>query len=271
MAGKAELAKEVFEFYRPKENTEVNYIELDDFLKLTTATKTSIQKLLLWLAWDIGENVGSLLQLKKNNFRRQLNPQTKEPEYLVDLRQEILKRSRRARVEINNFSQTAELLDIILPGIEDDKPLFNFGHRQALKFMAQCSNATNVTCIPTGKKPTYKDLRSSMCCYLLKTSWRIEEVNSRLGHSPANLSMVSRYANYLALDKHTSKMKVSQNNTLVMKEALDNYHQREKLQASRIQDQQSRIEILENDRTKTNELVNELMKKVSLLQDSLIA
>jgi hypothetical protein len=112
MAGKASIAEEIFEFYRPKENLDVNFIEGDGFLKLPAATKTILQKLLLWLAWDIGENIGSLLQLRKRDFRRQLNPQTNEPEYLVDLRKEILKRSRRARIEITNFIETTELLDI---------------------------------------------------------------------------------------------------------------------------------------------------------------
>ena len=269
MAEKASLAEEVFEFYRPKENSDVNFIEVETFLKLPTATKTVLQKLLLWLAWDIGENIGSLLQLRKRDFRRQLNPQTNEPEYLVDLRKEILKRSRRARVEITNFIETAELLDIVLQNIEDNDLLFNFGYRQSLKFMAHCVNATKIKCIPTGKNPTFKDLRSSMCCYLLKIGWRIEEVNSRLGHSPGNLAMVSRYANYLALDRHAPKTKVSDNNVKTMKEGLDNYRQREKLQCLRIDQQHTRIEVLEKDRGKTNALVNELIKKIADMQISL--
>lgn len=269
MAGKAELAKEVFEFYRPRENTDVNFIEFDAFLKLPNATKTLLQKLLLWLAWDIGENVGSLLRLRKSDFRRQINPQTQEPEYLVDLRKEILKRSRRARVEITNYAETAELLDIVLQNIRDNDFIFNFGHRQALKFITQCTATTQIKCIPTGKSPTFKDLRSSMCCHLLKIGWRIEEVNSRLGHSPANLAMVTRYANYLALDRHTPKAKVSDNNIQTMKDNLDNYRQREKLQAFRIEEQQKRIELLEMDRQKTNGLVTELIKKIADMQISL--
>ncbi len=269
MAGKAELAREVLEFYRPKKNLDVNFINFDDFSKLPNATKTILQKLLLWLSWDIGENVGSLLQLRKRDFRRQLNPQTSESEYLVDLRKEILKRSRRDRVEITNYTETAELLDIVLPDMKDDSFIFNFGHRQALKFMAYCTNATQVKCCPTGKSPTFKDLRSSMCCHLLKIGWRIEEVNSRLGHSPANLAMVTRYANYLALDRHTPKAKVSDNNIQVMKENLDNYHQREKLQSIRIEEQQKRIELMETGRQKTNGQLNELIKKMADMEISL--
>lgn len=268
MAGKAEMAKEVFEFYRPQENKDVSFIEFESFSMLPNATRTLLQKLLLWLAWDIGENVNSLLQLKKSDFRRQFNPNTQEPEYLVDLRKEILKRSRRTRVEITNYVETAQLLDIILPDIHANDLVFNFGHRQALKFMAQCTAVTKVKCIPTGKSPTFKDLRSSMCCHLLKIGWRIEEVNSRLGHSPANLAMVTRYANYLALDRHTPKAKVSENNIQTMKDNLDQYRQREKLQSFRNEEQQNRIELLEKDRENNNERVNKLIKKIADMQIS---
>ncbi len=186
MAGKAEIVEEVFEFFRPTEKSDVNFIGYDDFKKLATATNTLSQKLLLWLAWDVGENIMSLLQLRKRDFRRQISPETGEPEYLVDLRKEILKRSRTPRVEITLYIETVELLDIALQNMESDDLLFSFGQRQAGKFMSQCVNTTNVKCIPSGKGPTFKDMRSSMCCHLLKEGWRIEEVNSRLGHSPNN-------------------------------------------------------------------------------------
>lgn len=266
MAGKLELAEEVFEFYSPQDNSDVNFIEYEDFVKLPVATKTLQQKLLLWLAWDLGENVGSLLQLTKRDFRRQINPHTQEPEYLIQLRKEILKRSRRPRVEITNYGDTAQLLDITLQNKTEDDLIFSFGHRQALKFMAYCVNATGVRGVPTGKKPTFKDLRSSMCCHLLKIGWRIEEVNSRLGHSPANLSMVTRYANYLALDRHAPKAKVNDNTLQAMRENLDNYQQREKLQFHRINEQNNRIVLLEDKQEKINVLITDLIHKMHLLQ-----
>src|SRR5690606_885892 len=80
------------------------------------------------------------------------------------------------------------------------------------------------------------------------------------------LSMVTRYANYLALDRHSSKLKVSNNNIESMKENLNNYRQIEKQQEVRIDTQQKRIELLERDREKTLELLKELMKKISDMQ-----
>jgi len=267
LAGKTEIAEEVFEFFRPTEKSEVNFIEFCDFKKLTAATRTVHQRLLLWLAWDVGENIMSLLQLRKRDFRRQSNPETNEPEYLLDLRKEILKRSRVARVEIILFDETVELLDVVLELLSDDDLLFPFGQRQAAKFMTQCVKATKVNCSPTGKDPTFKDLRSSMCCYLLKEGWRIEEINSRLGHRENNLSMVTRYANYLALNKRAAKKRLSDNNVMANKEALGESKNRERMYCMRIDEQEKQLQLLENEKDQTNELIRQLIRQVAELQD----
>ena len=235
------------------------------FCEITGRHPNASSKASLMAGLDIGENVGSLLQLTKRDFRRQINPHTQEPEYLVQLRKEILKRSRRPRVEITNYTETAQLLDAVLPDKAEDEPIFHFGHRQALKFMAQCVSSTGIRCTPTGKKPTYKDLRSSMCCHLLKIGWRIEEVNSRLGHSPANLAMVTRYANYLALDRHAPKTKVSHNRMQDMQEHLDASRQREKLQSHRIDEQEKRLAAIENRQDTINDLVTGMIHSIQSL------
>jgi len=60
----------------------------EDFRKIISNAYKPNHKVLFWLAWDIGENINSLLRLKKNDFHRQQNPYTKEPEYRVNLRKE---------------------------------------------------------------------------------------------------------------------------------------------------------------------------------------
>ena len=45
------------------------------------------QKLLIWLAFDVGENVGTLVRLQKRDFARKENPDTREIEYIVNLPQ----------------------------------------------------------------------------------------------------------------------------------------------------------------------------------------
>lgn len=269
LAGKLGITEEVFEFFRPVDDSVVNYISFSDFKSLTIASHTVIHRLLLWLAWDIGENIMSLLQLKKSDFRRQLNPDTQEPEYLVNLRKETLKRSRTPRVELTLFTDTVELLDVVLNNLSAHESLFHFGQRQAAKIIEQCVETTGVKCQPTGNRPTFKVLRSSMCCYLLKEGWRIEEVNARLGHSPGNLTMVTRYANYLVLDKHKPKKLLSDNQLKGTKDALNDSKKVIQRYEMKFSDQKSRIDTLEQDREQTNELIQQLLHKVVGLQNSL--
>jgi len=211
LAGKREIAKEVMEFYKPSENSEVNFIELEDFLKLINVAISPNHRLLLWLAWDIGENINSLLQLQKRHFVRQVDSETKEPEYIVNLPKEILKRSRKPRSEITNYKETVDLLDIILKELKDYDLLFKFGYRQAEKIFDRTVKITNIKCKPTGKRPTWKDLRSGMTCDLLKKGWSRDELNARLGHIPSS-SEIDKYLNYLAIDKQKPKIKVYQSN-----------------------------------------------------------
>ena len=102
-----------------------------------------------------------------------------------------------------------------------------------------------------------------------KEGWRIEEVNCRLGHSPGNLSMVSRYANYLALDKHKPKKKLSDNIMRGAKDALEESKKTVRLYEMRFADQQERLKTLEKEKKQTNDLIKELIEKVSELQSGM--
>lgn len=228
IAGKKEFAKKVIEFYSPKKDEEVRFIEEEDFMQLQRVAIKDNHKLLLWLAWDIGENVNSLLQLKKKNFVRQLEPQTKEVEYLIYLGKDILKRARTQRSEPTLYSETVYLLEQTLKELKEDDYLFNFDYRNAKKIFDRAVRITNIKCKPKGDKPTWKDLRSGMACHLLKKGWTTDEVNSRLGHKPSSREL-DKYINYLALDRHKPKKKLYDNQLQKILEELEIRKGNEKL------------------------------------------
>lgn len=234
LAGKDELTREVMEFYNDTSEQEVRFITEETFRKLVEVTNSVKQKLLLWLAFDIGENINSLLRLQKNNFIRQINSDTKEAEYIVNLPKEILKRSRKPRSEITNFRETVQFLDIILKEHNDNEYVFTFGHRQALKFIGRAVKIVNARCIPRGQKVTWKDLRSSMACHLLTKDWSRDEINARLGHKPSS-RVLDRYVNYLALDRNKPKKKIHENNLREHEEEIENLKSAGKLQSVRIE------------------------------------
>lgn len=232
MAGhKDDIARDVIEFSTKKEE-EVRYVDEEAVRKLVDNTTKSLHKLLIWLAFDVGENITSLLQLKKSDFYPQKNKYNKEPEYRVNLRRETLKRSRRTRSEITNYNETVKLLDEHLKPLKDDELLFPFDYRNAKKILDRLVTRTKIKTHPAGLKPTWKDLRSGMACDLLKKSWTTDEVNARLGHKPSSTE-IDKYVNFLAIDRESPKRKVQQYEIEKLSFELEEMKRNEKLNARR--------------------------------------
>lgn len=206
MAGKTALVKEVIEFPTRRNNEDVRFIEEATFRKLVSVMIRPDQKLLAWLHFDIGENINTLLNLSKKDFFKQQNPDSKDPEYMVNLPRKNIKRTRVTRSEITNYTETVELLDIVLKDKKDFDKVFNFEYRMASKFLARAVKITGVKCIPNGEPVTWKDLRSSMACDLLKKEWTTDQVNARLGHKPSSRE-IDKYVNFLAINRHQPKQK----------------------------------------------------------------
>ncbi len=233
LAGKLQIAREVIRYTNHKESN-VRFITEGDFRKTVNNVYTPSNKLLLWLAWDIGENINSLLMLRKNDFCIQKNPNTKEPEYRVNLRKEILKRTRKPRSEITNYNETVELLDQRLADLNEEDLLFNFDYRNAKKIIDRAVGRSKVKCVPGGQKPSWKDIRSSMACDLLKKGWSTDEVNARLGHRPSS-DEIDKYINFLAIDRHRPKKKVQQYELEKINTELEESKDREKMLTRRME------------------------------------
>ncbi len=245
MINKADISREVIEFYKPNEDNVVRFIKEETFRQLVEVMINPKHKLLSWLAFDIGENINSLLKLKKSDCIRQINESTKEPEYRINLDHEILKRTRTARTEITNFRETVQFLDIILKDLQDKEQIFTFEYRMSKKFLDRAVGITGVKCIPKGQSVTWKDLRSSMACDLLLKGWTLEEINSRLGHRPSSRE-IDKYVTFLAIGKHKPKQKIHDNNMSMLKTELDESKDREKLHTRRIENLQKEYASLES-------------------------
>ncbi len=264
---KGHLAREIFSDFqirgRDDSKNPVKFIDETTFRKIVDCAISPEHRCLLWLAFDIGENIGSLLELEKDDFKRQINEDTKEPEYLVILSKEKLKRSRTPRSEINNYPETVKYLDIVLENVKptnkvisnkwmkdrplseihsDDK-LFKFGMKAATLFLERAAEKAQARTLPEGKKVTWKVLRSSMSCDLLKKEWSRDEVNARLGHNPSS-RIIDRYINFLALDRKKPKKKVYESNMRKIEEDLERTKELSKLQGQRLESTKREIENL---------------------------
>ena len=249
---KAELAREVIEF-SAQERHDVSFVTEEMFQTMVSVLSKPHHLLLFWLAWDIGENVGALLQLTKRDFVRQDNAQTREPEYLINLPKNKLKRSRQERSEPTLYSETVRYADMVLAGLGPDDRVFKFGHRQALKLIHNVVEKTGATRIPDGGPPRWKHLRSGMACHLLRSGCTREEVDARLGHRPGS-SALDRYLNFLAIDRDKAKQKVQQSSLETKQIELVETRQRERLAKEGMQRQHEANERMakELDRTKSD-------------------
>ena len=275
-----------FEIQGRKDTNQVRYVPEEDFRKISDCATSPVQHCLFWVAFDIGENIRSLLTLEKDDFRRQINEETKEPEYLVFLKPENLKRSRTARSEITNYKETVQFLDIVLNNlkpstkvitnkfmknkklgeIHNPNKLFKFGYESAERLLTNASEKAGVKSQPEGRKVCWKDLRSGMACDLLKKGWSRDEVNARLGHKPSS-RMIDRYINFLALDRNKPKKKVYEGNLKKIEEDLINSKDTNKLQGIRIE---KLTEDNENLRKEFNNLKKLIMKGTDLEMDNYI-
>jgi len=239
---------------------------------------------LFWLAWDIGENIASLLELRVKHFKKQVNKDTKEIEYLAYLPKDTLKRSRQTRSEPTIYPETVRYLDALLkygkeveyrdekgrirrkiiPFKEDDF-IFSFKYRQALQIFDSVVKRSGVKCEPNAEKPSWKDLRSGMACNLFAQGWHVEDINMRLGHSPQS-KWLEAYVNYLAVNRKKVIMNHYNNSLEDVKNELEDSKNREKLIAQRLERQKQGLEKLRGELDSILEGKNSMKLLISLFK-----
>ncbi len=261
LAGKSELAKDVIEFSTGAGEKEVRYINDDTFRSMVSVVSNPVHLLLFWLAWDIGESIGALLQLTQREFVRQRNKHTKEAEYLVNLPKNKLKRSRRTRSEPTLYPETARYADMVLKDLSPDENVFGFGHRQAIKIMRSVVGKSGAVCMPNGEPVRWKDLRSGMACHLLRSGWTREEVDARLGHTPQSQAL-NAYINYLAIDREKPKKRLFDSSLEEIQNELEEAKGREKLSAERVRRQGEEAERIKSELEQTRRDMQAMRKLV---------
>lgn len=241
LAGKHEEVIQTLEFFTDRRSKEVRFVNEENFKKMVSVISKPGHFALFWLAWDIGENINSLLKLTKSNFKKQINKDTKETEYIVHLPKNKLKRSRRTRSEPTLYPETVQYLNIVLEGLNADDLIFAFGYRQAVKIFDNAVKKSGAKCEPNNEKPTWKDLRSGMACHLFSLGWHSDDINLRLGHSISSKEL-DVYLNYMAQNRNRAKKILYNNNLEDIKNELEEVRQREKLQINRLERQRKDIE-----------------------------
>ncbi|CAG0985700.1 hypothetical protein PHYC_02010 [Phycisphaerales bacterium] len=266
LAGKDELAREVIEFSNATKRP-VCFVPEETFRRLVRVVANPRHLFLLWLAWDIGENIDTLLKLTRRNLVAQINRHSSEREYLVHLPASKLKRSRQTRGEVTLYPETAQFADLVLPGLELDDLIFPFGYRQAYKVLEAAVEKTSATTLPNNEPVRWKDLRSGMACHLLRMGWTRDEVNARLGHTPHS-DALDAYINFLALDREKPKQRLTATVQESLRNERDESRSAAQLLGDRLRREQETSQALKAELLRTREDIEWLRGQVVLLLES---
>lgn len=291
LAGLHDKVENALEFFTSKTKKPVRFVSEASFKKMVKFLQKPQHYALLWLAWDVGENISSLLELRVQDLKRQVNRDAKEVEYLIYLPKEILKRSRQTRSEPTIYPETVLYIDALLEygreveyrdekgkirrktvPFKDDDYLFTFKYRQALQIFDSVVKRSGVKCEPHNEKPSWKDLRSGMACHLFGQGWHVEDINLRLGHSPQS-KWLDSYINYLAVNRKRAKKSHYNNNLEDMKAELEESKLRAKLLANRLEKQNEKIQtLIDNDHCYAEKMMQllDLLKQNPKIVKSLV-
>jgi len=245
MIGKSEMAKEIIDEFgtTKKKKQKPKYIREEDFRKVVDACNLQKHKLLTWLCFDFGENIFTMLQLKKSDFER--NIREGRVEYKLYFREEILKRSRDKVCDVNNYDETAKFLDGHLTDLQEDENLFDFSYHSAVKFLKRAIRISKVRCRPRPTDSiTWKVLRNSMMCDLASKGWDSFQIKKRAGHKPSS-TVIDIYLNLEAVEDGNSKSKVDVSQIDHLRHELTETKHREKIIQVQLRTVARRLERIE--------------------------
>lgn len=179
-----------------RDDQEVEFFRIETFIQIVKKAKLRSHKLLLWLMFDTGIEIGAILQLKKVHFTKSSNGDT----YIVHVPNSISKKVRSKRDIFVLHPETNELLEASLEEKQDNDFIFGFMVKNVERIVRDIVIKYGYKTEPGNKRITPKHFRSSCACYLLLRGWSTDKIKYRLGHKPSS-SVIDRYVNYLAINQ----------------------------------------------------------------------
>lgn len=202
---KSHIARKVIKrIYR--EYKVVSYFTYDDIVRMSNATKRKDYELLLWLMFDTGIEINTILQLEKKHFLK------KENYWYLNVPLDISKASRQPRNILIYQNSTIDLLNSTLPSLNDNDKLFKFGYRNANKLIKAVSEKTNTKTKPNKEIVKPHDFRRSMTMFFVNIEWNKIDILARLGQKPSSTE-IDHYFNASGIDQErlVKKKEIAEN------------------------------------------------------------
>jgi site-specific recombinase XerD len=245
--GKKQIAEAIFK-RKMKKRVPIRYFYIEDLKKMLRYITKDERKLLLWLLFDTGMRIGTLLNMKHGDFEKKHDDMTNMDYYIYHIRSDYTK-SQSDLTDMIISDEANSLLDELLDKSFPEKYLFDISHSGALNTIKRASLKANVKVKPIDETPNIHDFRRSMCLWLGEKGYQADYVKRRLNHKPSS-TMVDQYFEYAGI---RIKPVVQENNISKYNDLLVAYKQATE-----------KIKMLENNQRIFEEQLNKKFKLIEL-------
>ncbi len=243
-----DMARRVIDVEHNKDG-EVRFFTKEDLDSMIKLSNQLNHKLLWTLMYDTGARIGTILNLRKGDFEKRYNKDTKQDYYLIHIRKDYTK-SKRDRTVATWLPETTELLKLyfkkkLIPQQkrnnkgdfivgydysetewQNEDLVFSIGYTTVITQVKRIGLKSRVKTKPDDLPINIHDFRRSSATYWLGRGISIDSIKKRLGHKPSS-TVIDKYVNYLGLDEEMETKQIQEGN---YKEMIDQAKEtREKL------------------------------------------
>lgn len=175
----------------------VEFLIEDDLAKMIKAATYDYHRVALYVLYYTGVRIGTLLNLKKNDFELKYNPKTKVSYYHLHVRRDYTKSKADRTIPVIDSKANQALTDY-MEKLQGNDFLIPINYRMVYKLIQELAEKTKVRTKPSKSMPNVHTLRKSCAIYLLNKGYSTDHVKAWLGHKPSS-DAIDVYVNYTGL------------------------------------------------------------------------
>jgi len=195
--GHRDIVEKVFTAKLRRNEPEVEFVTEEEVKKIVINANQEYLKVAVYLMFSTGLRIGTLLNLKFEDFELKHNVNNNMSYYLVHVKADYTK-SKKDRTVPVVIPEANKLLKEYLTHFKKGEIVFSYSHQGLNKTLKNACIQSDVRTKPTNKLVTPHVLRKSASVYLLNKKYSIDQVKAMLGHKPSS-TVIDRYVNYLGL------------------------------------------------------------------------
>lgn len=208
--GHRDIVEDVFSNRVKDKKTRPQFFLYDDLKELVSSCRYNDEKAILYLLFSTGVRIGTLLNLKFEDFELKYNSKTDMQYYLCHVKAEYTKSNADRAVPI----VIPEVNEFLIKHFQHATPtdfVVNVSYASVRNLIERTASSIGLKTKPDNQPITPHIYRKSTSLFLLNNGYSLDQVKAFLGHSPSS-DAIDCYANYSGLnfDPQTTKVQVDE-------------------------------------------------------------